>query len=65
MRFIIMNESGLLSYPNPANTTLYLDYDKPVEMYEIYNYLSCLVKSGKGNRIWMFLNCQWVCILEK
>ncbi len=45
------NVSSLRVYPNPTNTTLYLDYDKPVERYEIYNQLGCRVKSGKGNRI--------------
>jgi len=29
----------------------YLDYDTPIERYEVYDQLGSLVESGKGNRI--------------
>ena len=45
------NEHSLSVYPNPANTMLYLDYDTPIEKYEVYDQLGGLVESGKGNRI--------------
>ena len=46
--------SDLIIYPNPANTKLYMAYDKPIENFEIYNSTGYLVKNGKGTRIDVF-----------
>jgi len=45
------NQSDLLIYPNPANTTLYIDYDKAIESYRVYSSTGLLIEKGQRNRI--------------
>jgi len=49
---ILLNKRLRLSvYPNLVNKTLYINSDRPVERYEIYNSAGRLMNVGKGNEV--------------
>jgi levanase/fructan beta-fructosidase len=43
--------TNFLLYPNPANTTLFIDYDKTIESFAVYSSTGSLLESCRGNWI--------------